>query len=87
MVPSIVDARARSRPELKARETFLHFDSVRPQLTFDRYDTFGIKRLLYPPDSPDLTPCDFGYSDILSIVLRDGSSMMTSHWEERCWKF
>jgi hypothetical protein len=28
----------------------------------------------------------FRYSDILRIVLRDGSSTMTSHWKERCWK-
>jgi histone-lysine N-methyltransferase SETMAR len=59
VVLGIVDDKALSRPKWKASETFRHLDNARPHLTSDKSDKFGIKRLPYPPYSPDLAPCDF----------------------------
>jgi hypothetical protein len=56
--PSIADDRTQTRPKLKARRAFLHFDNAGPHLTTEQSDDFGITRLPYPPDSPDLSPCD-----------------------------
>jgi hypothetical protein len=84
MLRSIDDNRALSPPKLKASGTFLHLRNARSHLTSDKY---GIKRLPHPPYSSDLALCDLWLFDILSIVLRDRSSMMTSHWKERCRKF
>jgi hypothetical protein len=59
VLPSIFDDRALSRPKLKASGTFLRLDNARPHLASDKYDSFGIKRLLHPPYSSDIAPCDF----------------------------
>jgi histone-lysine N-methyltransferase SETMAR len=59
MLPSIVDDRALSCPELKTSCPFAHLDNARSRLTSDQYDKFGINRLPHPPYSPDLAPCYF----------------------------
>jgi hypothetical protein len=59
VLPSIVDDSALSRPKLKACGTSLHLDNTQPHLASDKYDKFWINRLLHPPGSPDLVPCDF----------------------------
>jgi hypothetical protein len=59
VLPSIVDDRALSRPKLKASGIFLHLDNAQPHLASDKYGTFGIKKLSYPPCGLNLAPCDF----------------------------
>jgi hypothetical protein len=55
----LVECRPQNRPKLKARGTFLHLDNALPHLTCERYDEYGIRRLLHPLYSPDLAPRDF----------------------------
>jgi histone-lysine N-methyltransferase SETMAR len=59
VLPSIADDRMLRRLKLKASGTFLHLDSAQPHLTSYRYDKCGVNKLPHPPNSPDLTPCDF----------------------------
>jgi hypothetical protein len=53
------EALAHSRPSLRANVTFLHLDNSAPHRAPEHFESLGITRLFYQPDSQNLAPCNF----------------------------
>jgi hypothetical protein len=64
VLPKIIDDRTLHRSKLKACRPFLYLDNPRPHFCSDEFEELWMRRLLQPPYSADLAPCDvwlFGY--------------------------
>jgi histone-lysine N-methyltransferase SETMAR len=73
ILAKIVEHRSRTRPKKQASGTFLHLDNARPHLANENLRELGITRLLHPPYSPDLAPCDFWLFGYLKTCLEGQS--------------
>jgi hypothetical protein len=85
--PSIFDDRALSPPKLKASGLFSIFTTHDLISLPTNMTHLGSQDYIILPSVRTWLRLIFGYSDILSIVLRDSSLTMTSHWKERCRTF
>ncbi len=62
------------RPSFGIHGIKLHHDNGRPHMhknVTDYLDSVGITRMPHPPNSPDLSPCDFWLFDLIKINLSD----------------
>jgi histone-lysine N-methyltransferase SETMAR len=57
------------RDKHRSYGTFLHIDNARPHLVQSKFDSMGTHRLLHPPYSPDIVPCDFRLFGCLKMKL------------------
>jgi hypothetical protein len=71
--------RAERRPKKRARGRFLHLDNVPTHWAEDDFNHLRITRLFHPPDSPDLSQCDFWLSRNLKTKLE--GNILTSIME------
>ena len=59
----------KSRRQVQNKKVVIHMDNARPHLVNEELDKLGVVRLIHPPYSPDLAPCDFFLFGYLKMKL------------------
>ena len=78
----LIDEIKRQRPAYGTRGIKIHFDNGRPHVheNVTRYlQAEGLTLLPYPPNSPDLSPCNFLLFDLFKQNLADQNDSVSLH--------
>ncbi|CAM4982674.1 unnamed protein product [Rotaria socialis] len=78
----LVNEIKRQRPSSGTHAIKIHHDNARPHVHKDvstYLESQGIMKMLQPPNSPDLAPCDFWLFDLIKQNLTDQRSSVSLH--------
>jgi len=78
VISSLHDRLGGNRKRNVHNRVMLHMDNARPHLVDSALEDKGIRRLIHPPYSPDLAPCDFFLFGYLKKQL-EGRKFQNEH--------
>ena len=79
---SLVEEIKPQRPSYDTNRILLHQDNGKPhihQYVSDYLESEGLTIIPYPPNSPDLSPCDFLLFDLIKLNLSDQTDSQALH--------
>lgn len=79
---SLIDEIKRQRHSYGTRGIKIHYDNGRPHVhqdVFDYLESEGLAIIPHPPNSPDLSPCDFWLFDLIKENLTDQDDSESLH--------